>query len=94
MKIGILTLHDSVNYGALAQTYALRSRISALGHDAVVGDFVNMGPGTVVAGGAKVGSGVSFYANSSTMPRVTIGDNAVVSAGASVKEDLAAGASV
>lgn len=38
MKIGILTLHDSVNYGALAQAYALRRQLSALGHDAVVVD--------------------------------------------------------
>ena len=38
MKLGILTLHDSVNYGALAQAYALRHRLSALGHDAVVVD--------------------------------------------------------
>ena len=67
---------------------------AVIGHDAVVGDFVNMGPGTVVAGGAKVGSGVSFYANSSTMPRVSVGDNAVVSAGVSVREDLPAGATL
>ena len=38
MKVGILTLHDSVNYGALAQAYALRCMLSALGHDAVVVD--------------------------------------------------------
>ena len=38
MRIGILTLHDSVNYGALAQAYALRYTISAMGHDAFVMD--------------------------------------------------------
>ncbi len=67
---------------------------AVVGHDATVGDFVNIGPGTVVAGGAKVGSCVSFYANASTMPRVSIGEGAVISAGSSVKADLAAGASV
>ena len=67
---------------------------AVIGHDAVIGDFVNMGPGTVVAGGTKVGGGVSFFANSATMPRVTIGDGAVVSAGASVKADIPAGATV
>ncbi|MBQ6142076.1 MAG: hypothetical protein IJI54_12435 [Kiritimatiellae bacterium] len=67
---------------------------SVVGHDAVVGDFVNMGPGTVIAGGAKVGNGVSFYANACTMPRVTIGDYAVVSAGRSVQEDLPDGAKI
>ena len=38
MRLGILTLHDSVNYGALAQAYALRFHLSSLGHDAVVID--------------------------------------------------------
>ena len=38
MRIGILTLHDSVNYGAVLQAYALRSHLTALGHEAVVID--------------------------------------------------------
>ena len=38
MRLGILTLHDSVNYGALAQAYALRSHLASLGCDAVVID--------------------------------------------------------
>ncbi|MBP5790688.1 MAG: acetyltransferase [Kiritimatiellae bacterium] len=67
---------------------------AVIGHDAVLGDFVNMGPGTVIAGGSKVGNGVSFYANSATMPRVTIGDGATISAGTGVKSDLAAGESI
>lgn len=67
---------------------------AVVGHDATIGDFVNMGPGTVVAGGSKIGNGVSFYANSCTMPRVTVGDNAVISAGAAVKGDVPAGAEV
>ena len=38
MRIGILTLHDSVNYGAVLQAYALRSHLTAFGHEAVVID--------------------------------------------------------
>lgn len=38
MKIGILTTHDSVNYGAVLQAYAMRSVLTAMGHDAVVID--------------------------------------------------------
>ena len=38
MRIGILTLHDSVNYGAVLQAYALRTYLTALGHEAVVID--------------------------------------------------------
>lgn len=38
MRIGILTLHDSVNYGAVLQAHALKSHLAALGHEAVVID--------------------------------------------------------
>ncbi len=38
MRIGILTLHDSTNYGANLQTYALYKVIQSLGHDVVLID--------------------------------------------------------
>ena len=38
MRVGILTLHDSINYGAVLQAYALRSYLTVLGHEAIVID--------------------------------------------------------
>ena len=38
MRTGILTLHDSPNYGAVLQAYALRAHLSSLGHEAFVID--------------------------------------------------------
>lgn len=38
MRIGILTLHDSVNYGAQLQAYALCAYLTSCGHDARVID--------------------------------------------------------
>lgn len=38
MKIGILTLHDSINYGALLQAYAMSCVYRSLGHEAVLID--------------------------------------------------------
>ena len=38
MKIGILTLHDSPNYGAVLQAYAMRSYLTGRGHEAFVID--------------------------------------------------------
>ena len=38
MKIGILTLHDSPNYGAVLQAYAMRAYLTGLGHEAFVID--------------------------------------------------------
>ena len=38
MRIGVLTLHDSVNYGAVLQAHALCSHLKSLGHQAIVLD--------------------------------------------------------
>ena len=38
MRTGILTLHDSPNYGAVLQAYALRAHLSSQGHEAFVID--------------------------------------------------------
>ena len=38
MKIGIATFHWSQNYGALLQTYALKTRLTELGHEVYVID--------------------------------------------------------
>lgn len=39
MKIGILTFHDTTNFGSLLQTYGLYKAISNLGHDCDVIDY-------------------------------------------------------
>lgn len=39
MKIGILTFHRAVNYGAVLQAYALQKVIELMGHDAEIIDY-------------------------------------------------------
>lgn len=39
MKIGILTFHCAINYGAVLQTYALSESLKALGHNVSVIDY-------------------------------------------------------
>lgn len=39
MKIGILTFHRAINYGAVLQAYALKETLKSLGHDAWVIDY-------------------------------------------------------
>lgn len=39
MKVGILTLHNSFNYGAYLQAYALQKTISGMGHEV---EFINV----------------------------------------------------
>ena len=39
MKIGILTFHRAINYGAVLQCYALQETLKSLGHDVEVVDY-------------------------------------------------------
>ena len=39
MKVGILTFHRAVNYGAVLQAYALQYKIESLGHNAEIIDY-------------------------------------------------------
>ena len=41
MKIATLTFHDTRNYGALLQTYALQKTIEGLGHDCKIINYEN-----------------------------------------------------
>ena len=39
MKIGIMTFHRAINYGAVLQTYALQKYLNDSGYDAEVIDY-------------------------------------------------------
>ncbi len=41
-KIGIITFHRAINYGALLQTYALQKVIKRMGHDCIIIDYRNV----------------------------------------------------
>lgn len=41
MKVGILTFHNAVNYGAVLQTYATQELVKQYGHDVEVIDYHN-----------------------------------------------------
>ncbi len=83
-----------VQVGAELGKFVLIGANAVVSHDTVVGDFVNIGPGAVIASGVKVGPNVSFYANSATMPAVSIGEGATITCGASAKDDVPAGATL
>lgn len=39
MKIGIVTFHTALNYGAFSQTYALQKTLEKLGHEVEIIDY-------------------------------------------------------
>lgn len=40
-KVGIITFHNAINYGALLQTYALQQTINNIGYEAIIIDYSN-----------------------------------------------------
>ncbi len=64
---------------------------ASISHDAIVGDFVNINPGVVVAGQTRIGDGCYIGAGATIIDHVTVGAGTIVGAGAVVIDDLPAG---
>lgn len=70
-----------------------------ISHDAIVGDYVTLGPGVHISGWVQLGDRVTIGAgatiiNGSKTGRLTIGDDAVVGAGACVIRPVLPGVTV
>jgi sugar O-acyltransferase (sialic acid O-acetyltransferase NeuD family) len=63
----------------------------AVGHDAVVGSYTTLSSFCDVTGGVRLGCGVFTGSRASFIPRVSVGDDAVVGAGSVVIRNLAGG---
>jgi sugar O-acyltransferase (sialic acid O-acetyltransferase NeuD family) len=55
-----------------------------ISHDAVIGDYVEISPGVSVTGNSNVGSFSSLGTNSVILPKISLGKNVIVGAGAVV----------
>jgi acetyltransferase-like isoleucine patch superfamily enzyme len=61
-----------------------------IGHNAVLGDDVELGAGVVICGEVEVGHGVRIGGNSWVKPLVKIGEGAIIGGGAVVTKDVPA----
>lgn len=67
---------------------------SSIGHDVELADFCTLSSHVDLTGRVKVGQRVFFGSGARALPGVTIGDDAVIGAGAVVVRDVAAGMTV
>src|ERR1700675_4418263 len=63
-------------------SFVSMSRGVSVGHDVVLDDFVSLGPSCVLAGFVRVLSGAFVGTGAVLLPKVTVGKNSVVGAGA------------
>lgn len=59
-----------------------------VGHDSIIGEFVEMSPGVHISGNCKIGAYSNIGTNATILPKITIGENVIVGAGAVVTKDV------
>lgn len=57
-------------------------------HDCLIGDYVELSPGSALLGGSKIGNYVHIGANATILPNIKIGNNVIVGAGAVVTKNV------
>jgi sugar O-acyltransferase (sialic acid O-acetyltransferase NeuD family) len=62
---------------------------SSIGHDSVIGEFVEVCPGVVMAGNCKIGAGTFIGSGAVIFPGIEIGQNCIIGAGTVVTKDVA-----
>jgi sugar O-acyltransferase (sialic acid O-acetyltransferase NeuD family) len=62
--------------------------LCCISHDAVVGDYVEFSPGVRITGHCRIGDFSTLGTNAVVLPRVSIGKNVIVGAGAVVTQNV------
>lgn len=71
-------------------SHCIFNKLCTIGHDSVFEDFVTAAPGVNFGGNIHIGRGCDFGINSATIQGISVGENAVVGAGAIVIKSLPA----
>ena len=59
-----------------------------IGHDCVIGKFVELSPGVNVSGNCNIENFVSIGSNATILPNLSIGENSIIGAGSIVTKDI------
>ena len=84
----MISSHVSVNALSKIGNAVICNTGCIIEHECELGDFVHIGPGTVLCGNVTVGKGTFVGANSVVRQGVQIGKNCVIGAGAVVIKDV------
>lgn len=86
---GTITISGSVvNRGASIGRGVIMNTLSSAGHDCMLHDFAQLGPGVNLGGGVVIGPGAFLGIGCKVVPGVTVGAWTVVGAGSVVLKDL------
>ncbi len=68
--------------------FALINLNCTIGHDSIIGKFVEMSPGVHISGRCKVGDFVSIGTNATLLPDVCVGNNVIIGGNSLVNKDV------
>lgn len=83
-----------VSVGTDIGKFVIVNARAGVGHDTVVGDFVNVAPGVSLSGHTTLEDDVFMGTNSCTAPGMTVGKGATVACGTPVMKNVASGATL
>lgn len=69
-------------------TGAMVNLSATIGHDSIIGEFVEICPNVSISGNCKIGNNVFLGTGCVILPGVTIGNNSVIAAGSVVRSDI------
>ena len=78
----IITSNIKIGTGCLINKQVM------IGHDVILGDFVELTPGAKIGGHCKIGSFTFVGMNAIILPKVKLGKNVIVASGAVVTSDV------
>lgn len=81
----------AVSEGAILGRYCIVNTSASIDHECKLGDGVHVMPGAVLAGEVTVADCATVGSNATILPRLRIGESAIVAAGAVVTQDVADG---
>jgi sugar O-acyltransferase (sialic acid O-acetyltransferase NeuD family) len=59
-----------------------------IGHDSIIGEFVELSPGVHISGNCQIGDYSVLGTNATVLPKIAIGKNVIVGAGSVVTKDV------
>ena len=90
----ILLPHTLLSEGVTLGSGVILNTYSSVGHDCSIDDFCTLASYVCLSGRVTVGKRVSIGSHAQVLPGLSIGDDAVIGAGAVVIKDVPAGAKV
>ena len=64
------------------------NQLSSIGHDVIIGDFVEICPSVSISGNCTIGDYTFVGTNAVILPKVKIGNNVIIGAGSVVTKDI------